>query len=411
MKISRWIATALACLASCLPSHGAPTSTELVEMLVSENRDVVAKGEALLAADEGQLMEQILQRIDSGDPVVSGKAAAELGILISPWVRGKEARARFIRWTPIPSPRRPVERATGHPQAAAMRDALRSGLVKLLEAKLEKANFLHVLEATKAICETLGEVADDDTIDWTLARLDLKPPARLAEPLAGLVSGYLGIPPVFRQLGICGNSTAEEVAKFHALQDRELSRTCSSLRASWKKVRSMPTEERVRFAIDAWWDRFEPQSGRFHHEGWLFEIAEPLVRFGAPAVGPLRAAQQEETRLEAKGTREVIIAAITGKPDPVLMKALFQGRDPDLEVACEIIAASGSTDWLPELDELQQKPVSPGFKAARAIAICQGTDGIPMLKHAAKQNESLILKLEGRKAGKLRPGLRRYSLP
>jgi hypothetical protein len=283
--------------------------------------------------------------------------------------------------------------------------------VKVLEAKLEKANLLHVREAPKAICETLGEVADDDTIDWALARLDQKPAAHLVEPLAGLVSGYLGIPPVFRQMGMCGNSTAEEVARFHALQERELSRTRSALRASWKKVRVMSAEERARFAVNAWLNRFEPESGLIHHEGWLFEKMEPLVRLGAPAVAPLRAAQQEETRLEVKSISEVVIAAITGKPDPALMKALFQGRDPHLKLACEIVAASGSTDWLPELDELQQKPGSPGFNAGRAIAICQRIDGLPMLKQAADPNKYLILELEGRKAGKLRPGLRRYPFP
>lgn len=415
MRTSRWIATALTCLASCLPSHGAPASTELVEMLVSENRDVVAKGETLLAADQARLIEQILKRIDSGDATVSGKAAAELGILISPWLRGKEAGARFIEWTPIPSPRRPVERATGHPQAAAMRDALRSGFVKVLEAKREKANLLHVHEAPKAICETLREVADDDTIDWALARLDLKPPAYLAEPLAGLVSGYLGIPPMFRQMALCGNSTAEEVAKFQVLQDQEIARTHGTLQASWKKVRVMPAEERIRFAIAAWRNHFVPlqqgSSGHFRQDGWLFDVMEPLVRFGAPAVEPLRAAQQAESELEAKGVWEVVLAAITGKPDPSLMKSLFAGRDPHLELACEIVGASGSAAWLADLDELQQKPDSSAAKAGAAIAISHGFDGIPVLKHATSRNRYLILELEGRKMGKLLPGLRRYPFP
>jgi len=137
---------------------------------------------------------------------------------------------------------------------------------------------------------------------------------------------------------------------------------------------------------------------------------ESLVRFGEPAIPLLRAQQQAEVELEAKGVWEVIIATISGKEDPSLVKSLFEGKDPHLVLACEVVAAAGSKAWLKELEELQTKSGFDSSLAGNAIAISYGIEGLPSLEKAPSLNNYRIQELQARKDGKLRPGLRRYML-
>lgn len=135
---------------------------------------------------------------------------------------------------------------------------------------------------------------------------------------------------------------------------------------------------------------------------------ESLVRYGEPAVPMLRAQQREETELGAKGVWEVVIAAITGKEDPALMKSLFEGKDPHLNLACEVVVAAGSKAWLKELEEVQVKEAFDGALAGRAIAISHGVEGLASLEKAPELNEGLIREVQARKDGKLHRELRRH---
>jgi len=330
-----------------------------------------------LAAEQDPLFDRLLKDVASGDAKASGRAAAELGILISPWFRGKEASAGFVQYTNIPSLRRPVGRVPNHPKAAATRAALQSGIVKLIEQP-PTPNEPLIEQALEALSETLAEVANDATMDWALEQFakgdDV--PAYKMNPLADLAIAYVGIPPISPKPGFCGNSTPAEFAHFRKIQK----------------------------------ERIADISTTFDHYGYLFEVMESLVRFGEPAIPLLRAQQQAEVELEAKGVWEVIIATISGKEDPSLVKSLFEGKDPHLVLACEVVAAAGSKAWLKELEELQTKSGFDSSLAGNAIAISYGIEGLPSLEKAPSLNNYRIQELQARKDGKLRPGLRRYML-
>jgi hypothetical protein len=393
----------------------APKPNPIVEMLVSERAEVVAEGELLLAAEQDQLFDRLLKDAASGEAKASGRAAVELGILLSPWLRGKEAGERFVEYINFPSPRRPVERLPDHPRAAEIREALQSSIDKLIHQPTA-SNESSVADALEALSETLGEVANDATMDWALEQLakggDV--PAYRMDPLCDLATSYVGMPPVSSKGGMCGNSTSAEFAKFREMEKQRVAGACTTLQKAWNEVQPMTPKDRIGFSIHAWRDHLVPlqnqYSGSFNPRGYLFEVMESLVRFGEPAIPCLRAQQRVETELEVKGVWEVMIAAISGKEDPALVKSLFEGGGPHPKLACEVIVAAGSKAWLKELEELQMKKGSDGAPAGHATAINHGIEGLPSLEKDSSSsfNEGLIRELKGRKDGKLHPDLRRH---
>ncbi|HEY1121341.1 MAG TPA: hypothetical protein VGE67_07055 [Haloferula sp.] len=420
MKLPWWLPIILAGLLAMGVGLAETTPNAVAEMLVSGRAEVVAEGERLLAAEQGPLFDRLLKEVASGDAKVSGRAAVELGILISPWLRGKEASARFVSYTNLPSPRRPVDRVPNHPRAAEIRNALQASIVTLIKEPKE-ANGLAMEEALEALNETLGEVANDATRDWALEQLanDSDALTHWMNPLVSLATGYVGIPPVTFRGGMCGNSTREEVAQFLQMEKKRITDARAKLLEKWQKVQPMSPKDRIRFSINAWRDYFGPLQNRysdsFNPSGYLFSLMEPLVRFGEPAVPMLRAQQRVETELEAKGVWEVVITAITGKEDPALVKSLFDVRDPQgvnsrTKLACQIVVASGSKAWLKELEELQSRPGFERELPGHAIAISHGIEGLPSLEKASASNEGLIGELRAREAGKLEGKLRRYSI-
>lgn len=418
MKLPWWLPIILAGLLAVGVGLSETTPNAVAEMLVSERAEVVAEGERLLAAEKDQLFDRLLRDAASGNAKASGRAAVELGIFLSPWLRGKEAGARFVQYSNIPSPRRPVERVPNHPKAAAIRVALQSGIVKLMHQPhtSDATDVSQVDSALKALNETLAEVADDATMDWALKELAKGGDAASyrMDPLCDLAILYVGMPPLSSKRELCGLSTPKEAAQFEKMEKQRIAGSCATLQKAWGKVKPMTPDGRIQFSITAWRNHFVPiqkkSSGSFILDGYLFDVMESLVRFGEPAAALLRAQQQMETELEAKGVWEAIIATITGKEDPVLMKSLFEGRDPHLRLACQIVASAGSKAWLKELEELQRKTYFDQALVGKVIAISHGIDGLPSLEQAPSVNGFLIRELEARRDGKLQPGLQRYLI-
>ena len=391
------------------------STSDVAELLVSDRTDELIRGQRFVADNRSKYIKTLLERIETGGIQAKGKASCELGIIISPWVQGKEASARFCRFTTIEFPRRPVERVPDLPEADKIRQCLQTTISNLLateEAQSANAHWRH--ESLRVLCETLGEVTNDETMDWAVAQLQQIKSPILAEPLIALGDSYLGIPAIFRRGGICGNSGAATIATFRLSQEQALVEACNILGTQWAQVRQMRLDQRIAFAIRSWRDHFIPKqrsySGHYFHNGWLFQELEPLIRFGAPAVDAIRAQQAVETELEAKGVWEVAIATITGKENASLVRELLNGKDLHRELACEIIAAATSRDWLLQLDDLQTRSA----KASRAIVICHRNDGIPALKRVFKHssyNVDVVQELEMRTASGPPRGMRRYQFP
>lgn len=397
-------------------------TSDAVELLASDRLDEIARGQRFVADNRSYYVTALLERIQTGGIEAKGKAACELGIIIGPWLQGKEAGARFYQFTSIQSPRRPVARVPDLPEAAEIRKGLQTAISTLLTtAETPSAQTHWITESLRALCETLGEVADDGTMDWAIDRLQRIKSPTIAEPLIAFGDSYLGIPPIFRHGAICGNSSRAEVERFRQSQEQALTEARNILGTQWGQVRPMRLDQRIAFAIKSWRDYFIPKqrsySGSYFHEGWLFQEMEPLVRFGAPAVEALRAQQTLETELEAKGVWEAVIATITGRESASLVRELFNGRDPHRELACEIVAGATSRDWLPQLDELQSRSGFDTGKASQTIAACHRNEGIPALKRAFERNSHnfhagyAVKELEVRASSGPPRGMRRYRFP
>ena len=84
-------------------------------------------------------------------------------------------------------------------------------------------------------------MAEDDTLEWMLERLQRTSSAILGEPLLSFVDSYLGIPPTSALGWICGNSTPEEVAEFFREQDRAFAKARAEVLRRWQDVRPVPS--------------------------------------------------------------------------------------------------------------------------------------------------------------------------
>ncbi|MCB1133134.1 MAG: hypothetical protein KDN05_18580, partial [Verrucomicrobiae bacterium] len=251
--------------------------SDTADLLASDRAAEVTTGERILADNGSVYIDVLLGRIRTGAPEAKGKAAAELGILISPWIRGKESGARSRSFTSFEAPRRPVARVPHLAGADEIRQTIQSAVGNLLKEADDLPEPSHGFrQALEALCETLGEVADDGSMDWVIAELARIDSPRLAEPLIAFGDSYLGIPPVFRCSGLCGNSSREEVERFQRSQEREYSEARTTLGKHWTEVRPLETHARIEFAIGSWRRYFLPrqrsQSGHYRSrkEDWIF---------------------------------------------------------------------------------------------------------------------------------------------
>ena len=375
-----------------------PRRITLGDLLVSDLPAEVAKGEAELKARRSEIIAGHLKTIDAGDPEASGAASAELAVLISPWLRGRESSARFHEGTTFETVGRPVVRQSGIPEAADIRRSLHASLPKLLELpKGQPGEDYHfrTMQAVASQCELLAEVADDATIDWALELLGKGHAPHVIEPLVRFVSSSMGIPRVYMEAGLCGNSTPEEMAAFQRKEQEEFQAARLKLAGIWKELKPMGQQERIAYAIKAWREQLLPKpesqvATYLISEKWIHVEMEPLVRLGPPAVDQLRAQQAQETDLLAKGVWETVITAITGKEDKDMVRSLFDtpgtSNSAPMVMACQIIMAAGSKDWLADLDALQTRQYADGGKASQVIASCHREEGIPALKRAFEAN-------------------------
>ena len=193
---------------------------------------------------------------------------------------------------------------------------------------------------------------------------------QLAEPIFAMIDNYFGVPPIFRNPPLlCGLSTPSERSAHATNVKHKMEMAKIDIREIWSELRMMSQEERITYAIGEWRKLIVPYmraySGNYHHDGWMDQILEPLIRFGKAAIPLLRAQQTQESELDAKSLWECVIAAIEGSANEEIVRALLP-RHPDM--ACEIIAASGSKKWEAELEQLV---VSIHLrKALEALAAC-----------------------------------------
>lgn len=243
------------------------------------------------------------------------------------------------------------------------------------------------------LCETLNEVADDGTIDWAVELLQTVDSPLTGSPLLRMVDSYLGIKSTFPSFGIDGNTTPEEYQQLRKLRKEKYDEARLKQHLRWSRLRQFPPEYRYEAAISEWRRQFTGDPGlmlRSHFMGsiWLYEYMEPLVRLGMPATDLLRKQKDAESDLLLSAVWEVVLAAITGVEDRELVKVLLNAGAVEKRFGCEIIIASRSRHWLPELTSLQLEKRSSANSANHVSAIIASVHrqgGVEALERAAER--------------------------
>ena len=410
MKPHHRICAALACVVVLVPTISAGSEFSLgeiskaAEQIISPLAAEREAGEAWLAEYGDEAFPLLIKQIEESetkDRVAATRAAL---IFISPWQRGIVAGEKTRGQIRLFRPRRTTARAFDHPQAKAIRQAALVGLRMTLARVPHKATdedgktpafpgWQH-RDSVSALCDCLAEVGDDQVSDVLVKLLKEEPSRYYAAAMIGCLETIHGLPVSYQVHGICGNCTIEEIRQY---EKTEVVR-CNAARdvlLAWIETHGKKSPaERIEAALDVWDVELLTDTCASHfltNGEWATQrYLTPLIRLGPDAVEPLRKRQASSKSVKSKGIYEVVTAAITGEVDAEFVDQLLgeriQGSSIQYYLACEIIAASDSKDWLAKLDQLQKENFSLEKKAARAMAVVYRTEALPVLRHARKSN-------------------------
>ena len=131
-----------------------------------------------------------------------------------------------------------------------------------------------------------------------------------------------------------------------------------------ENTKGLKAEDRLAAALKKWDDLLEQQGFRFrgyyYGGGWDWRKLEPLIRGGKPIIPLIEAHIDTIDELGIIGNYEAVLATIRGKPNEAVIRKLLSSENPSYRhhyafQACEIIVASGSVDWMDELNMLQYR--------------------------------------------------------
>lgn len=359
-----------------------PLSYKVTELLVSSVPADRAEGENLASKHRNEIIASLLADIRSRDRDRVGVGAYELVLMISPWARVRDASSRFVEFTSIYSFTRPVERPNNIPEADSIRKTLQEAISWMCQAKVDGASYW--IGEMEVATSTLAEVANDETVDWALDKLERIKSDHDAQSLMAMCESYLGLPHTFLAGMICGNSSEAEMKRFAADQALILSKSVDKIRAQWEILRTLPVGQRAEHSIKAWRDKIIPRmrsySGSYFHEGWLSAEFEPLIRLGTAALQALKAQRDAQNDLGERAVWDYFIAAISGVTDVETVRQMLNGSDTQRDMACEIIAVSGELKWMTELEQLSLVNGYHMGKASKVLAACHGDAAIPSLQ-------------------------------
>ena len=370
------------------------TPHELAERLLSEDPVEVQRAQAILEIRRKEVFERLITAIRSSDHEVVRGGAQDLAIIVSPWIRAKVASERSWGISIFDRPRRPVDRLSSLPEADICRRVIVEALDRLIDDyQANPTDRYQWVGSILELIDTLSELADDKVIDWAAGKVASIKHRQIANSLMVVIDSYGGIPPSllpYLSLVICGTMSREESARYQIEQEAFLREALLRTLGSWHRIRTMNPDERIKYAITWWRALAFPRMQKYpSFHGLNIPLGQPLeqlIRIGPSALPQLRAQKDLETSINAKALWEYVLAAISGEEDPVLVRALFAGTNAQREVACEIVAASGSKQWFEELSDLQIRVGFEGGTASRALISCHGRDAIPALEEALKFN-------------------------
>jgi hypothetical protein len=380
-----------------VPLQGAKPLQENISKLVSPVTAERRVGEAWLTDHGSKSITDLTAQVEKGDWKQQSEAMRTLTLLISPWQRGVETGKRHHGQIELFRPNRPTGRPVGHPQAPQLRKVLIDTPTKALQ-KIDRepatakdyttySNLGAVIQASTA---ALAEVADDETAKAIRGLLEKEKDPTLGLSLMHCLEAIYGLPAYFHMHGLCGVGLTPEIIRQHKEGEAKAFEAKKKELLEWlDKHGKQPAAERVDAAIAVWVERSSENPTYLVSRGDGLPILT-LARLGDAAVPGLRKQQGRETTLKGRAFFEVVAATITGKVDNKLVRELIDVKnlnDQNLhQVACEIIALSGSQDYQKELEAMLGDPRYSGLDVAQTLAIVHRHAALPVLRKQPKSN-------------------------
>ena len=145
-------------------------SFRIAELLVSYDLQQREQGVSLLRENRSGIIADIMLRLQARHPVIVHSAAYDLKLIVSPWLRGREASRRCAGMSNIHQLTRPVERVASLPEAPMLRKVLQQELEWMAKTSTgtTQGQGLQFSQAFTQMMQVLGELADDVTVDWAI---------------------------------------------------------------------------------------------------------------------------------------------------------------------------------------------------------------------------------------------------
>ena len=381
-ELSDWFAALPAIRAAQLLRNHTPSSREI--------------GLKLRAADGPVLVDALLKLLDSENEQLRAYALQHLPSLI------KMRRIPFggsFDWTIVRDQRRSLDA----PHATEVARKLTALLQQPTRSPIgNPAN--RSIGDLRPLCDCLAETGDQTTANELARLLPGVPNDYPLDELLTCLETIYGLPPTYQRRGICGNSSAEEVASFNAEMSVRRGVARQKLLAWHAAHSAKPRTAQLDAVLEAW----QPQLAQFtssqRGSGLSYptpaHLFVPLWRIGPELEPAIARRQQTATGLAERGALEFLKVFLTADCDPQLVEELLAGTLQQQRLACQIIGVSGRRDWTPRLDTLQRKKLreaDPGDfydvealteSATAALWLTLNTEALPLLRKARQDGFS-----------------------
>lgn len=243
---------------------------------------------------------------------------------------------------------------------------------------------------------SLQQVGDRSTADALVTLFDQHQDGRLGGQLLTTIELLYGIPVTLERFGICGNSTAEELA---AAQREAVRRQTAAMKdlLAWQKDHAGDSDQEFYDAVVLRWSEMlihlatTPDPNSYQSDRTPAPQLTNLLGLGAPVVPALKRRQTLAADWHEVAMLEFCVAFLTGQCDAKLVTELLDGEVAQQHLACSIIAAAADGTWDDRVAALLRTPL-PGSKveevvllrdvAAQALYRTRGVKALPIFRSA-----------------------------
>jgi sugar lactone lactonase YvrE len=367
-------------------SGGAPAAAPTAFAVAQRTADLLTRrlavlsreGEMRLVLRGTDLVSAALDEMRSREGRRQRDGAVCLRLLLSPWARALVADDRYADPTRLFRVPRDVVRPRRHPEAARVRRAALARFTEALEEGQSAAEDDHPMWA---LHELLVEVGDDETTRALAALLDHPTLARYQGLIMDTAAAIHGFPESWGGgLGICGNSTEEEIARLVKEDEERVRANVRRFRPWHARFLASSPAERAAAVLEAWWGRLAGSVAQAYN---LSRELGGLIRGGDAVVPALERVVATTTDRNVRANGHIVLAAIRGHADFDVVTALLDGDDEEAAIGIAMIAATGSRVWSSHLEQVLARDEAVRQDAAVALAATHRRNALPVLQRAA----------------------------